>query len=34
MTDIITTTPITFRRRVLSSLRFPKLGIGQTLARI
>ena len=34
MTDIITTAPITFRRPVFSSLRFPKLGIGQALARI
>jgi hypothetical protein len=34
MTDIITTAPITFRRPAFSSLRFPKLGIGQTLARI
>ena len=34
MTDIITTAPITFRRPVFSSLRFPKLGIGQALVRI
>jgi hypothetical protein len=34
MTDIITTAPITFRRPVFSSLRFPKLHIGQALGRI
>lgn len=34
MTDIITTAPVTFHRPVFSSLRFPKLGIGQALARI
>ena len=33
MTDIITTAPITFRPPVFSSLRFPKLGIGQVFAR-
>lgn len=34
MTDIITTTSITFRRPAVSTVRFPKLDIGMALARI
>jgi hypothetical protein len=34
MTDIITTAPVTFRRPAFSFVRFPKLGIGQALARM
>jgi hypothetical protein len=34
MTDIITTAPANFHRPAFSSLRFPKLGIGQAMVRI